>query len=123
LPYKGDVLSRKNVIYGYLAFDAVSIGASQTSSEIEVGGEDYGSIYLFWTGSSPVGTLEVQAKNGANGTYRALDFGSTISISGASGNHDLILNELPFTHLKLVYTRSSGTGSLTANVTLKSKGA
>jgi len=90
---------------------------------MEVGQEDYGSIYVFWTGSSPVGTLEIQAKNGVNGTYRPLDFGSVISISGASGSHDIILNELPFTHLKLVYTSSSGSGSMTANVTLKSKGA
>lgn len=116
-------MARKNVIYGYQAFNAVDISSSQTSAEIEVGQEDYGSIYVFWTGSSPVGALTVQAKNGTNGTYRSLDFGSAISISGASGAHDLILNELPFTHLKLVYTRSSGSGSLTANVTLKSKGA
>jgi hypothetical protein len=116
-------LGRKNIVYGYQLFDAVSLGASQTSAEVEVSQTDYGSIYLSWTGTSPVGTITVQAKNGADGTYRSLDFGSSISISGSSGNHDLILSELPFTHLKLVYTRSSGTGSMTANLTLKSGGA
>jgi hypothetical protein len=116
-------LARKNVVYGWKAFDAVSLASSQTSAETEVGGEDYGSIYLFWTGSSPVGTITIEAKNGGGGTYRALDFGSAISISGASGNHEIILNEMPFTHLRIVYTRSSGSGSLTANVTFKSKGA
>ena len=116
-------MARKHVVYGYDAFDAVSLSSSQTSAEIEVGQTDYGSIYIFWTGSSPSGTIEVQAKNGAAGTYRPLDFGATISISGASGNHELILTEMPFTYIRLVYTRSSGSGSMTANVTLKSKGA
>ena len=116
-------MARKHVVYGYKAFDAVNIATSQSSLEIEVGQSDYGSIYLSWTGSSPVGVIEVQAKNGEKGTYRALDFGSTISISGNSGNHDIILNEMPFTHLMLVYTSTSGTGSMNAQVTLKSVGA
>lgn len=116
-------MARKHVVYGYKPFDATSIGSSQTSSEIEVGQSDYGSIFLSWTGTSPVGVLEVQAKNGEKGTYRALDFGSAINITGNSGSHDILLNEMPFTHLKLVYTRTSGTGSITANVTFKSRGA
>lgn len=116
-------MARKHVVYGYQLFDAVSLASSQTSSVVEVSQTDYGSIYVAWSGSSINGTLEVQAKNGEDGTYRALDFGSTITISGTTGAHDLIMSELPFTHIKLVYTRSAGTGSMTANLTLKSKGA
>lgn len=116
-------MARKHVVYGYQIFDAVSLASSQTSSEVEVSQSDYGSIFLSWSGSSINGTLEVQAKNGEDGTYRPLDFGSTITISGTSGTHDLLILELPFTHIKLVYTRSAGTGSLTANLTLKSAGA
>lgn len=116
-------MSRKQVLYGYRLYDSVSLASSQTSSEVEVGQADYGSIYIEWTGSSPVGVITLQAKNGTNGTYRSLDFGSAISISGASGNHDLILNEMPFTHIKLLYTRASGTGSMTASITTKSKGS
>ena len=116
-------MSRKQVLYGFKAFDATSLASSQTSAELEVGQADYGSIYITWTGTSPIGVITVQAKNGPNGTYRDLDFGSAISISGASGNHDIILNEMPFTHLQLVYTRTSGTGSISASITTKSKGA
>jgi hypothetical protein len=116
-------LARKHVVYGYKAFNSADISTNQTSAEIEVGQSDYGSIFVSWSGTSPSGTLEVQAKNGENGTYRALDFGSTISISGNSGNHDILLKEMPFTHLKLVYTSASGTGLMTASVTFKSKGA
>jgi len=116
-------MGRKHVIYGFKPFNAADISSSQTSEEVFADQADYGSIYLFWTGTSVNGTLEVQAKNGKEGTYRALDFGSTISLSGSSGNHEIILNELPFTHIKLVYTRVGGTGSLTANLTFKSSGA
>ena len=116
-------MSRKNIVYGYNLFNAVNLNASQTSEEVEVSQTDYGSIFLFWTGTSPLGTITVSAKNGGDGTYRNLDFGSAISISGNSGNHEIIFNDLPFTHLKLIYTRTSGTGSSTANLTLKSNGA
>lgn len=116
-------MGRKHVVYGFQLFDATTLGSTQTSAEVEVGQSDYGSIFLEWTGTAPVGVITVQAKNGTNGTYRDLDFGSTISISGSSGSHDLILNEIPFTHMKVVYTRTSGTGSMTASLTLKSRGA
>jgi hypothetical protein len=116
-------LARKHVVYGYKPFNNVDLASSQTSSEIEVGQSDYGSIFVSWSGSSINGTLEVQAKNGDKGTYHALDFGAAISIAGTSGSHDIILNELPFTHLKLVYTRVGGTGSMSAEVVFKSKGA
>lgn len=116
-------MARKHVVYGFKPFNNTDLSTSQTSSEVEVGQSDYGSIFLSWVGTSVNGTLEVQAKNGEKGTYHALDFGSIISLSGSSGSHDIILNELPFTHLKLVYTRVGGTGSVTAEVTFKSKGA
>ena len=116
-------MARKHVVYAFDMFDAVSLGASATSSIVEVSQLDYASIYVSWTGSSTVGDLEVQAANGEDGTYHALDFGSTISISGASGSHNIILSEMPFTHIKLVYTRSSGTGSITATLTAKSASA
>jgi hypothetical protein len=116
-------MSRKQVLYGFQIYNAVDLSSSQTSAEVEVGQADYGSIFVSWSGSSVSGSLQVMAKNGVNGTYRALDFGASIPMSTNSGNHDLILNEMPFTHLKLVYTRSAGTGSMTASITTKSKGS
>jgi hypothetical protein len=119
-------MARKNIIYGFKPFNPLNnadMASSLTSSEMEVGQLDYGSIYVSWSGSSINGTVEVQAKNGEDGTYRPFDFGSTITLSGSSGFHDLTLNDLPFTHLKIVYTRSAGTGTLNAEVTLKSRGA
>jgi len=116
-------MSRKHVLYGFKIFDAVSLASTQTSVEVEVGQADYGSIFLEWTGTAPIGVVTVQAKNGDKGTYRDLDFSSSISVSGSSGSHDIILNDIPFTHLKLIYTRTSGTGSATASITTKSSGA
>lgn len=103
--------------------DAGSLGSSITSSTVNVINLDKASIHLEWTGSSPVGTITVQARNGEHDAWYALDLGSTISISGASGDHQLVFNELPFTDIRLLYTRTSGSGSLDAVVTMKVVGS
>lgn len=105
-------------------FDAVSMATSQTSAATNVQNLDSASIFVEWSGaSSPVGTVTVQARNGAAGTWYTLDFGASIDVSGASGNHQLVFNEMPFTDIRLVYTRSSGSGPLTATISAKTVGA
>lgn len=117
-------MSRKQILPPFKMYNAVSLGATVTSTITSVAGMDKASIYFEWSaGTSPVGTLTVHARNGADGTWRELNMGSTISISGASGAHDLVFNELPFTDIKLVYTRSSGTGTVTATIAAKTVGA
>ena len=55
--------------------DAVSLAADATSSPTSVTNQDKASIHLVWTGTSPVGTLAVQARNGELDSWYALDFG------------------------------------------------
>lgn len=113
---------RKNVVRGFKMFDAVSLAATATSAEVNVINLDKASIYIDWAGTAPVGTLVVEAKNAENGTWFELDFGTPIAISGASGDHILIFNELPHNTIRLTYNRTSGTGSITAVLVAKQVG-
>lgn len=113
---------RKNVVKYFKMFDATNIASNQTSQVTNVINMDKASIQVEWTGSSPVGNIVVEARNGEISAWYALDFGTAISVSGASGTHQIVLNEMPFTDLRLRYVSTSGTGSLSATITLKQVG-
>lgn len=117
-------MARKLFKSGYKMFDAVALSANRTSEVVNVESSDKASILLEWSaGSTPVGTITVEARHAENGTWNEVDMGGTISVSGASGFHTLIFNELPFRDIRLIYTRSSGTATLTATLAHKSVGA
>jgi hypothetical protein len=93
-----------------------------TSTETNVLGMDYALIKIVWTGSSPVGEIQVEALRDRKDnieTWATVDFGSTISVSGNSGSHDLVLTRLPFEKTRVKYVRTSGTGTLNAIITVK----
>lgn len=96
------------------------LSGSVTSSATNIEYKDNVGITLSWTGSTPIGTLAIQCSNdfGAIGvvtpTWIALDFGTTISITGNTGSSLITMNQLPFTAIRAVYTRVSGTGTLSA---------
>lgn len=90
---------------------------------------------LSWTGTSPVGTVSVQASNDYSldpngqvnnaGTWNTMTLqynGSavtTIPVSGNSGNGLIDITDTAAYAVRLVYTASSGTGSLIAIVSGK----
>lgn len=112
----------KRVIDGYKMWDATSLAATNSTSATNIQYLDKASIFIEWTGSSPVGTLTVQARNKSNGTWYDLDFGAAITVSGNTGDHQIVLNEIPFIDIRLTYTRTSGTGSITATLVSKATG-
>lgn len=117
-------MGRKPLIDSHKMIDAQSMGASITSGETSTKSLDQGSILVEWSaGSTPVGTITVEAKHGDNGSWYELDFGQTISISGNSGNHEIVFNSFPFSHLRIKYTRSSGSGTLSCTISAKAVGA
>lgn len=113
---------RKNVIKGFSMMDEVDISANATSSTVNVLNLDKASIYIDWAGSSPVGELTVEAKNGENSPWYALDFGVTIDVTGNTGDHLIILNEMPFEQLRIQYASTSGSGTISAYITAKQVG-
>jgi len=117
-------MGRKHLIYGYKMFDAADLSeATLTSEVVEVGQLDYGSIFVEWDSTAINGVITVQARNGDDGSWFNINFGDTITCNVDDSNHQLVMNELGFTHLRLVYTRTAGTGTIDAFLTLKSKGA
>ena len=115
-------MARKNVLYQFKMFDAESLSASATSEPTNVANVDYCSIHVEWTGTSPLGTMTVEVRNGDKDTWYALDFGATIAISGNTGDHQIVLTQMGFTDVRLQYARSSGVGSITATITTKQAG-
>lgn len=122
-------MGRKSVLRSYKMFDAADISANATSAATDVTPVDKASIHVRWTGTSPVGTLVVQYRNNnpdfatPTDPWMNLAFSAAITISGNSGEHQIVFNEMPFTDIRLVYTATSGTGVLTATLSMKSVGA
>lgn len=116
-------MARKHLIYSYQLFDAQSVSSDSTSNSTTVAQLDQASIDLNWSASTLAATVEVQVKNGDNADWRALDFGSPISISGASGAHEIVFNQMPFTDLRLFVDVTSGSGTVDAVITAKTVGA
>lgn len=116
-------MARKNVIYSYPLFNRQVINATSTSPATNVQQLDQASIDLSWSSSTLVATVTVQAKNGQYADWRTIDFGSSITISGSSGSHEILFLAMPFTDLRLVVTVTSGSGTVNAVITAKSVGA
>jgi hypothetical protein len=87
------------------------------------------SYSVSWTGSSPVGVITVEESNdyslNPDGSVRNAGIWNTMTLSGAaavSGNSDhgiIKLSQVPSFAIRLVYTRTSGTGTLNAIITGK----
>lgn len=116
-------MARKSVVTNHKMLDSVDISSNQTSNTTSVKYLDYASIHVSWSGVSPVGAIRVQARNGKDDSWRDLDFGSAIAISGNSGEHDIILSKMSFSDIRIAYDATSGTGALDAIITAKTEGA
>lgn len=122
IPRRGP-MSRKNVISKAFV-NAQAVSTDYTSEIINVKQTDKSSIHITWSGgSSPNIDVYLQVRNGEADSWRNIDFGSVPNISGASGEHELVLNEMPFSDFRLFLDRASGSATVSANFTAKSLGA
>ena len=104
-------------------FDSEVVSSATTSKEINVGQTDLAAIDVVWSASSLVADVKVEAQTGDDSAWREVDISGTPAISGASGDHQIIFNELPFTKIRLSVGVTSGSGTITATISTKSKGA
>lgn len=111
--------SAKRIIMPFKAVDAGDMSGNITGKESNTASLDFAGYFISWTGTSPVGELKFEAQELENGTWTQVDMGSTISISGNSGSHQVVFNTMPFAKLRPVYARTSGTGTLTINALMK----
>jgi hypothetical protein len=108
---------------------SLDMSANITTEPTNVQYSDNVGLFFTWTGSSPIGTVYVDVSNdkvsGDNEptNWATLDFGSTVGITGNADTGLININQVPFSWLRVRYTRTSGSGTLTINLTTKQTGA
>jgi hypothetical protein len=123
-------MARKSVLEPYKIIDSISLGANYTSGVTSIKNLDNIWIELEWSGTAPSGTITVEVaseypkESNQYTQFKALDFGSPIVISGASGTHTININQAPMASvLRLKYAYTSGTGTINAYISGKVVGA
>lgn len=126
-------MSNRTALRPHAVITAGDMSASTITSEATVL-QSVGNVSyeVSWAGTSPVGTLALQVSNtfsvasaggtGAAGTWTSVPLEvngaevSTIAISGNTGNGFIDITMNAGYAMRLLYTKGSGTGSLTATV-------
>lgn len=107
-------MSRKSVLEPYTILAAGDMSGSVTSPDTSVKNLDQITYEIVWSGTSPVGEIQVQTQ--VKDVWQAIAL-PTISISGNTGNHLITINSASHFHkLRVAYIRSSGTGSLKISI-------
>lgn len=111
-------------------FTAADLSINEVSSAVDASYIIWVSLQLVAAGSSPVGTIKLQA---SNDMIQAANLASlttptnwndipntTVNVSG-NGSYVIPKTEISYQWIRAVWTATSGTGTITAN--LKSVGA
>jgi hypothetical protein len=114
-----------NLLNPVVAINAASMATSLTSSVVEIKEQDNVGVQLDFSGA-PVGTFECQVSmnyaqdaigNVTNaGNWIPVDLTGTPTAAGAADHIYIDLNQLSAPYIRVVYTRTSGTGSLTCRI-------
>lgn len=115
------LLPLNNNTYGIGSLPSGTLSGAMASTNviysniIDVSRMDSVGIEVNWTGT-PTGVLQVMCSNsGKSGNFFALTFNPAFNQpAGGAGNEGLVLQQVPFKYLYLVYTNASGSGTLTA---------
>ena len=110
----------KNIAqYSFPAID-MSVAGAQSTRAMRAALLDNFSVQAVWSGSSPVGTLDIQVSNDHQenggvvvneGTWTSI-YASPQAVSGSPGNLFLNVAAISAAFVKFVYTKTSGTGTL-----------
>lgn len=120
-------MGRKHVIKIDMFKDlSADMSGSLTSREIDVSELDKASIHCKWV-AGPEGEFQIQAKNydqlPITDSWYTLETGTAWSVVAADSEAQIVLNELPFVRLRLVWVPTSGSGTLISYLSSKSTGA
>ncbi len=106
-----------------------SMSASITSEVTVIQKLSLLSYAISWVGSTPIGTMSVEVSNDYStnsdgtvrnaGTWNALPLSATASVSGNADNGFIDIELNGGYAMRLVYTRSSGTGTMQAVISAK----
>jgi hypothetical protein len=111
----------RRFIQPYKIIDATSMGANFQTNAIDISNVDDISIVYEWSGASCVGTLYVLVRNGETSPWSTLDIQPVAAIATNSGNNNIQITNVSFKEIALQYTRSAGTGTISAWLTGKGR--
>ncbi len=108
-------MGRQIHLFNVKTFDAADMSTSLDGDIINIQQANGYAIQIVWAnGSSPVGEVDVQASN--DGVTFVSILPSVFAISGNSGASLLNVEDAKYGFIKVVYTRTSGSGDLTVHV-------
>ena len=117
-----------NLLFPVHIFNSASMATSLTSPVVEIRNQDNVGIQLHWTGA-PVGDFDFQISsdhaqdsqgNVTNaGNWVSLPLSPAISAAGSADDAYVDLNQMSAMYCRVVYTRTSGTGSLSGVIVAK----
>jgi hypothetical protein len=125
-------MGRKQQIQPYLAIEQGDLSdLTITGEETTVFQTDVVEYLVTWSGGQATnGNISIQfthdnSKATPASEWHDLDFGSTISLSGASGEHQIIINQVSFSKVRPIYTQTNvaASGVLNINLIATTKGA
>lgn len=109
---------RKNVLPSFKFWDAADLSqATLTTSSLDITGIDNVRIFMSTTGTA-VGNFDVQTSPDGN-TWFSLGLSPTPVASGSADSIEIYLNQLPEFRIRLTWTKTSGTGTVTGWLTGK----
>lgn len=98
--------------------NAQSMGATITSSSISVQEAISYAVQAVWSaGSTPIGTFDLQASNDDINFTSLLDQGA--EVTGNTGSIIINVEKPAYGFIRVVYTRTSGSGTLNVKVNAK----
>ena len=127
-------MGRKNLILTYNMLNAIDLDTSANSSATFTTTIDQLSINIVWSGSTGTNTGAIVVQ-GTNKDPDASDFaaadyfdlelsGGAVNLTGASGEHIIIFDKIPFRAIRLSYTNSThAAGTVSAVMSAKTIGA
>ena len=127
-------MGRKNIIYTYKMLDTKDLDTSVNSTATVTTTVDHMSINITWSGSTGTNTGAIVVQ-GTNKDPEAADFvaadyfdlelsGGAVNLTGASGEHIIIFDKIPFRAIRLAYTNSThAAGTVSAVMSAKTIGA
>lgn len=85
--------------------------ATLTSTAIQIPTIPMACLYISWTGTSPVGTFSIQ---GSADNTNFVDMGLNVAaVATDTGTRFIDIGPTAAAYIRVVYTKTSGTGSLT----------
>ena len=115
-------MSRKHIAQKFNVIEAGDLSGNLTSAITDCEQMDRISYTGVWSGTGVSGAVKV-FKSDDKVNWSEMPMNATLTLSGTSGDFLLECTEVNFKYIKLTYTFSTGTGSLTVSYHANTIGA